>query len=369
MRILGVILINLVITQLAFSQCTPIVPPTIFPGQTRFIASNAAVGADVGSPIFAQDDPESWTISSYMPAGDPYFTIDDNGQISVLLPLEPLFTPRATVDVTLTLVAFNCFGASAMVDVVVTVVESVPEGTEPEVFPGQVRQTTTAATTDDSVGDTLGATQEPSFWFITTQTPDLGIFSIDNSGQITVLLDLIGVQFPGFNDIEMVDLEVVAGNEFGTSPPTTVTVEITRVGPPIVTPGQILNIASDAEPGDTLGDPLFGISGPAFWQIVGSNPNYGAFDIDNMGQISSLVFLDSLPYPQVSIETVTLSVVAGNEHGVSTPEDVTVNITIVSTARCGTIPATQTRFISRLANLGDNIGDPYRCSQYRFLLD
>ena len=341
----------------AIGQCTPPNPPTIPGGQTRFIVSDASVGDNVGSPIFAVDTATSWSIITYDTL-DPHFAINNSGQITVLLPLGSLFKRRATVDVTLSLRAYNCQGQSADVDVVITVVEALPAGNVPVIFPGQTRNTTSAAVEDDNVGDSVSASNTPTFWFITTQVPDDGLFDIGNDGQITVLVPLLSA---GLMGTDVVTLTVVAGNAFGTSAPETITINITIVEPPLIAGGQIREISNAITPGTSVGDPIIASFDPTFWHIVSEDPDEGAFDINNAGQISTLIFLDYLDFTRDDTQIVLLTLQAGNEFGLSAPVVVEIHITLTTTFRCADIPDDlfpQTRFISRLANVGDNIGDP-----------
>jgi len=361
MRKCTVLFLGFFVTQVAFGQCTEVNNPIFPTGQTRFVVSSAAVGDPVGSPLFAADvDSYSIIDNGATPGGEPFFTIDGAGQISVLQDLGPLFIPRAVVQIDLMITAFNCFGETTRT-VEITVLETPPSGTAPVIVANQVRQTTTAAAVDDAVGDVLIASETPTFWFIEAQNPDLGLFTIDNTGQVSVNADLVNANYPIIANIQDVTLTLRAGNGFGTSAPEDLLVEITRVGPPIIPGGQNRQVSSAAASGQTIGAPIFAVAGAETFNIESIAPAFaeGAFSVDVAGQLSTTVFLDTLVYPNGTlIENVTITLTASNGFGQSTPTAVNMAIRIVNSGRCPGIAATQTRYIDRLANVGDLVGEP-----------
>jgi hypothetical protein len=361
MRKCTVLFLGFFVTQIAFGQCTLVTPPIFPSGQTRFVVSSTAPGSSVGSPLFTFDA-NSFSIidNGATPGGEPFFSITSSGQIQVLQDLEVLFVPRATFDITLTITAYNCFGETTET-VDITVLQTPPSGTVPVIVSGQTRQTTTAAGMGDSVGDVLTASDTPTFWYIQSQNPDLGLFTIDNGGQIEVNADLLNANYPVIADIQDVTLTLVSGNSFGTSAAEDVLIEITRVGPPIIQPGQNRQISSAAASGQNVGAAIFTVANPETFNIESVAPAYaeGAFSVDTAGQLTTTVFLDTLDYPNNNlIQNVTVTLTASNEFGQSTAVPVNVAIRLVTSGRCPGIVATQTRYIDRLANVGDLVGEP-----------
>jgi flavin reductase (DIM6/NTAB) family NADH-FMN oxidoreductase RutF len=354
----------------AIGQCTPPAPPVISAGQTRFIVSDANVNDDVGDPVFASNTPSSWSIITYDTA-DPYFTIDNGGQITVLSPLGPLFKRRASFDVTLTLRAFNCQGSSADVDVVITIVEA--SGSVPVILPGQIREISNAITPGTSVGDPIIASFDPTFWHILTEDPDEGAFEINNSGQIATLIFLDYLDFTR-DDTQVVVLTIQAGNEFGLSAPVDVLINITLTVtfrcadiPDDLYP-QTRFISRLANVGDNIGDPLDSHGIDSFWieaawvngmSVPSSFFRIGADD----GQLTVGRPYEDFPatFPANAVTLVSVMVVGHNVPPQGCPEFIFADVNVYILPADSSVPRVlpgQVRYLATSAGAGASVGSP-----------
>jgi PKD repeat protein len=352
-------------------------------GQTRLVLSSATTGSNVGSPLHAVGDATSWNITAEVNnpanngvgANEYFFNIDNGGQLTVLQPLSRMF-PGATVTATLTILIFDDMGNTDTETVDITILEDVAGGQTPSIPSGQIRNVLASSAVGDNVGDVLDAAGTPTSWTITDEVNWIGtqigditqnerFFDIDNSGQLTILQPLERF-FPALIRADQVEitLTITAFNANG-SDTEDVTIFIIEGAVPIILGGQRRVVVTDASPGASVGDPLTSIGDPTYWTIVDGMPDLdngaggfnpaGAFSIDASGQVATTLFLDQFFYT-ANPTTVTLTVLAGNTNGASDTVQIEIDIVVVGSVRCGTIPAQQTRFISSIASAGETAG-------------
>ena len=207
----------------------PIVPA----GQTRVANASQDVGSTVGAPLASINSATGWAILSEdnSAVSNPnvgntelYFSIDAQGQLRVAQSLAPFFNLnlRASLDVTVTVQAFNNDGSSAVETVTITVVED-----KPFIFPNQNRSISVDIGADMDVGEALITLNEPTYFYIAGGNA-FNAFKIGSDGIIKTNRNLDGLPWP--NDPETVSLSIVAGNIVGESNPTTVNVVISIFG-------------------------------------------------------------------------------------------------------------------------------------------
>ncbi|CAM2065084.1 Leucine-rich repeat domain-containing protein [Sulfidibacter corallicola] len=239
---------------------------------------------------------------------------------------------------------------------------SVAAYAQPVIFDGQTRVASSAAVAGDLVGAALFAANSPENWSIVQEVnpviPGIDLnerfFDINTGGNVVVSKPL----FPFFNsarDELLVTLTVRAYNDDGFDE-NDVTIIIAHSNP-IVLPGQVREIPIDLVPGSPVGSPILAAGVPDYFTIVGGNDD-GLFAINNAGQISTLVWLDTFDFGARDVVELTLQIVAGNEAGLSAAVDVVIRINRFETGRCGDIVANQTRFVSAAANPPTTVGDP-----------
>lgn len=208
-------------------------PPTIPAGQTRVVNASAAIDSQVGAPLATINSSTGWAIISEdnsavtnpnVGVNEVFFNIDASGQIRVARSIAPFFNTnlRASINITLTVQAFNNDGASNVEDVTITVVEDIPF-----IFPNQSRSVSVDIGANTAVGEALITLNDPIFFYIAGGNT-FNAFKIDNQGQIRTNRELDGL--PWLNDPEMVSLSVVAGNIVGESQATTVNISVSVFG-------------------------------------------------------------------------------------------------------------------------------------------
>ena len=341
--------------------------PVIAAGQSRNVLSSSAVNDPVGSPVFSSGAALAWTIVSEtnptaggVPANEIFFAVDNGGQITVAQGLDAFFpgTP-APVVITLTLRAFNDSGPSADETITITIIED--SGASLSIPAGQSRNIISSADIGAAVGDPLAAAGSPTGWSIANQinpaVAGIGtnerFFDIDNQGQITVLKSLEPF-FPEARGLSTtVTLTVEAVNDEGGNDQEDITIFIQEGDKPSIPGGQIRSIPSDVTPGSAIGDPIYADPAATYWTILAGNDE-GAFDIDNSGLLTTNFFLDTVFGGGANPLSLTLTVQAGNETGLSAPTDIEIVIRFVG--RCGYISPSQTRFVSAVATEGTTIG-------------
>lgn len=373
-----------------FSTASLYAQPELASGQTRLILSSAGADDPVGSPLIAMGAPIAWGViaeanNPVTGAASPFFfNIDDAGQLTVLRPLSAMFNGGATgsVQATLTISLLDAAGmVNAMAEtVLITVVEDVGGGQLPSVQAGQTRSVLGSAAIGEAVGDKLFATGTPTNWSITGVDNHADVvvagvdqeerfFDINSMGELTVFQGLERF-FPAMlNRAQQlfVRYEVTAYNDSGASIAATIDIYIVEGVVPMILGSQIRNVSTSHPAGNPVGDPIQALGDPTYWNITGGSPDLdngaggfnpgSAFSIDSGGQISTNLYLDNFFYV-ANPTTVTLTVVAGNTNGQSATVDVVVNIVVVGSARCATIPPEQTRFVSSIATVGDLAGFP-----------
>jgi len=228
MRKLLVLISIISVAQAAFSQCPQPGPPFIPAGQIRNVESTAGFGDSVGEPLFASNVPAGWSIISTQIDGldvDPLFQFDGSGGLTVLRDLSEVFT-RATIEVDLEVRTFNCMGPSNDQDVLVRIVQTDEPAGRPIIHLGQVQVGNSSVDVGTVFGNSpISATNAPSDWWIVSQTPDLGFFDINASGNL-----LVNVNLSADPDVDNVTLMVQCSNNEGASDPTMVQVYIAQVG-------------------------------------------------------------------------------------------------------------------------------------------
>jgi len=229
--------------------------PVILAGQERAVITSAIVGDPVGAPLFATLEPEAWAIiaenngAAPVPATERYFEIGNDGQLTVLRPLQGFHPGRAQHSVTLTLLAFNANGSSIAEDVTVYVIE----GDHPTIFGNQSRSILSTHAIGAPVGQPLQASADPTYWSILAGN-DSGIFTLDNEGQLSTAAFFNPDNFG--SSPEIFTLTVEAGNEDGPSAPETVTISVGIGDCGYIPPTQTRFVSSIALPDDQIGFPV-----------------------------------------------------------------------------------------------------------------
>lgn len=317
--------------------------PVVGVGQRRSLLTSAAIGAAVGDPLFASNinNPDvspnwGWTLVSEdntdagvvagLAVDDVFFNINNDGQLTVLQPLDILVTNNAQVDVILTVRAFNDFGNSLTESVTIRVVEFVGGSDTPQIITGQARGVVSSVIAGGKVGDVLFATNSPTSWSIILENnagaAGVGVadryFDIDNSGQILVLQPLNPL-VANTSPVEIF-LTIQAYNGQGGASPEVISIFVIAdpaASGPIIASSLVRSVVTTAAPGDSVGAPLFATGEPSNWAIVdednGVIPGIGQndvfFEIDESGQITVLQTLTGF-HPGRAQTAVTLTVEA-----------------------------------------------------------
>lgn len=236
--------------------------PIIPAGQTRVANASQDVGSSVGAPIATINAATGWAIlaednsavtNPNVGPTEIFFNIDQTGQITVAQSLAPFFNNnlRASLNITLTVQAFNNDGMSNVETVTITVVEDIPY-----IFPSQFRSIGVDIGPGVNVGEPLITLNEPTYFYIAGGNT-FNAFKIDNLGQIQTSRNLDGLPWVG--DPVMVDLVIVAGNIVGESQATTVNISIsifgtTRCGYIPETQTRFISVAANS--GTNVGFPI-----------------------------------------------------------------------------------------------------------------
>ncbi|MDJ0839252.1 MAG: hypothetical protein QNK37_22230 [Acidobacteriota bacterium] len=376
MRKIVVFFLALITTVHGLSQTPCSNPPTIAAGQVFNVSTDASLTASFGTVYDAvgADEADSFFLTSTQVGGmeiDPYFTIRTNGELRPIKNLWELFS-RQTVNVDLTVFAVNACGASAPTLVTVRVTDA-PQGSfsVPIVSPGQVFQVAADALTTAVVAVVFAFTADGTpvqNYNIIASNPDLALFRIDSGGAVRVTTDLANVAYadPDANP-QTVVLTVTALNESGVSAPVDVTMEINMPRPPVVTAGQRRAISTNYPAFEAI-DPVIAIRGSltptpqTAVSVIDASPDWadGVFAVNSDRRLETTVALDSLiplfpnndPY-----QTVELTVQAFNDFGLGPTETLYVDIRVADSQRCPRIIPDQTAFVSRLANVGDEVAE------------
>ena len=363
----------------------------IQPGQTRQVLSSAASAENIGSPLITSAvtplTVTGWTIVSEtnpviagVGLNEVFFSITTAGQLQVFQGLTRFFPVPETPPViaTLALQAFFSDGSVSVAETVaVTIAYNAGNSSAPPIIPANLhRGVAVQADVGASVSAALVAFNGADTWSITAENnyfeqvvPGVDqtetFFEIDNSGQIKVLVSLerfFNVFALTRGDTITVQLTVQADSAFGTDIED-VFIDISEGTTAAVLGSQGRVITSDTAPETAVGDVLLAVGDPTYWAIVGGSilddggagfSADGAFAIDNAGQITNTIYLDQFFY-NANPFGATLTVVCGNQFGESSPTIVPIDI-IVLVGRCGSIPPTQTRYVSSNAVAGDPIG-------------
>ena len=336
--------------------------PDVEPDQSFTISEGAANNDIVGAIAFTDVDGvnEVGSIEFVDNDGDgtAAFGVDANNNIIVTDADELDFetNPIYTLDVTVT----DAGGLSDTETVTITVTDVVEP---PEITPGQVFTVPEDSEDGTAVGtvEAVDSDGDIAAWEIfggNVDADDDGelLFEIDGSGNITVN-DGDELDFETTPTYTL-DVRVIDGQ--GNEATDTVTVNVGDVNePPIITPGQVFNIAENSPLNTTVGTvAATDLEGNlAGFRIVSGNPNNDgdgvvAFGINNQGRIfvTDPGDLNFEAFPT----SYTLTVEARDSLGLTSTETITVNITNVNEPPF--IPAGQAFDVDENSPTGTEVG-------------
>lgn len=234
--------------------------PIVVPGQNFYVEATQPVGENLDRPVAILNNFSDVIIRNQTndAAGwetEPFFEVNDSGNLRPIQPLFPLFNlaNRAIVTFTLTVAAVDQTSATVSADETITVivVQDLPY-----VIPGQIRYTTVDLDAGAAIGSDIQTVNTPTGFNIVSGNSD-GLFEITEGGSIftTQRLDTQGFT----QDPTIFNLGITASNAAGTSPETTVSIEISvfdtnQCG--YIAPDQVRFAPVTAVSGDNIGFPL-----------------------------------------------------------------------------------------------------------------